>query len=924
MSRTLSGFFSKGDSTTCVTNDSKPDTKGQNLSDETETDKTESKDKTDKVDKADKAVAARPEKSTPRKRASKAKTKGSSEDQQTAMTSKIATPASVPGSEKPKASPRPKGTKKSTKAEVVSEVVIPKTPKRNSKTVATAMDISPLPNPKTTSPTATSNSTGSPFIVDHAAKETMPRSPSKSSLNGNLVSNLAASATSSGLSKLNKIDTASMFKVRNGKAYITETKLKFSAHPSAIADLYRFHEYREKLREAEDLSQYEGVSLEDDHVEITSIPEVHLGIVAKLVEESELLLQEMASNFTATLCPRGFEAFEDFAESVNAHEVDKEVMDMDMDTSSEDNKKALTRRSGTTISSTAIIEAIQAVARRVNYGIPVSNLPGPVSVTPANLSVYRWEVQDIDRFFPSDMKAAVIKRRCKRMGASAALTAWFLGLDAALQEELCPAPVTAVMVPGVLHGIETGSLATGGKRSRLSMGGETMDVDGEATQTTTAVITDADGTSRPGAILLQGQPTIEAAVDPAVIESKMREAEAKKKEAEAKEERRLEKERKIAERQLEKDMKEAERLQKEEAKKRKAEEERLKKEQTSLRFVGFFKTAAPPAVKKDGTQPCVKKDTSAPALLERFHPFHVKKNTTLAPINRFVMDYSNETIDAALGLNPGMESTRDGDVDMDVDSDHDVIISTLSRLDAKETLSLLLSRKSNAGEKDETQRAKRLPQNSKTMTVTEAMQSGLLLQDQDDDSDSILTWKDIPALRMRLLQFAENYRPAYFGTWSKRSKQITGRKFLGKDTDLIEYDFDSEAEWEEDEEGEECKSDEDDEDAEEMCSEQEEEDDWLVPEGYLSDDEGLDAGEEGGSKSDIKKSKEQRRPTLAHVTPIVVGPVFEVTLGECSSHAALEAYHIEFLGDYGIGMDMYHHGTESRPLAAPLTTEIQV
>lgn len=63
----------------------------------------------------------------------------------------------------------------------------------------------------------------------------------------------------------------------------------------------------------------------------------------------------------------------------------------------------------------------------------------------------------------------------------------------------------------------------------------------------------------------------------------------------------------------------------------------------------------------------------------------------------------------------------------------------------------------------------------------------------------------------------------FLGTWSKRSKHINGRRFLGKDTHLIEYDFDSEAEWEEDEEGEECKSDDDDDDAEELGSEQEEE-----------------------------------------------------------------------------------------------------
>ena len=40
---------------------------------------------------------------------------------------------------------------------------------------------------------------------------------------------------------------------------------------------------------------------------------------------------------------------------------------------------------------------------------------------------------------------------------------------------------------------------------------------------------------------------------------------------------------------------------------------------------------------------------------------------------------------------------------------------------------------------------------------------------------------------------------------------------------MIDYDVDSEAEWEEDEEGEECKSDDEDEDADELGSEQDEE-----------------------------------------------------------------------------------------------------
>ncbi|KAF9570047.1 Chromatin assembly factor 1, subunit A [Mortierella alpina] len=897
MSRTLSGFFSKDGSASAA----RPDTQAQASA---------AKVDTQASDTAEAVGVATPEKAKPRKRASKAKPSESTENSKSASASDT-TAGTGAGSDKPKPSPKPK-SKKSGKTEIVSEVVIPKsprTPKKNNKTIG-ATESSPRQESKKVAAVVTSSSTASPFVVD--TKNESPRSPSKNGTGGASVSNIAASGTSSGLSKLNKVDTASMFKVRNGKAYITENKLKFSSHPSAIADLCKFHDYRERLREAEDLSQYPGTTLVEDHVEITSIPTEQLGIIAKLVEESELLLQEMATSFMSTLCPLGFEAFEDFAATVSAQD-DSEAMDVDVE--SREDKKVPTRRTGTTVSSSAIVEAIQSVAQRVNYGVPVSNLPELVTVTPANLSVYRWEVQDIDRYFPSDMRTAVLKRRHKRMEASAALTAWFLGLDAAQQDELCPAPVTTFKVPGVLFGAENG-MTSAGKRNRQSLGGESMDVDAEANPFM-VVTTDADGLARSGSILLQGQPTIEAAVDPAVIESKMKEAEAKKKEAEAKEERRLEKERKMVEKQMEKDLREAERVQKEEAKKRKAEEERVKKEQTSLRFVGFFKTATAPAAKRDNAQLCAN-DTTASALMERFHPFHVKKNTTLAPVNRFSKDdCTNESMDQALGLCPRVESEGDSDVDMDIDSDQDVV-PVASTLDLKATLSSLLWRSSKSvGQQANGHRAKRLPRNYKSMTVAEAMQSGLLLQDQEDDSNGVLSWRDIPALRMRLFQFAENYRPAYYGTWSKRSKLIDGRRFLSRDTELIEYDIDSEAEWEEDEEGEECKSDEDDEDADEMGSELEEEDDWLVPEGYLSDDEGLDAGEEGGSKSDVKKSKEQRRPTLAHITPVIVGPIFEMTLGEISSHSALEPYHIEFLG----GMDMYH-ATESKTSTAPLPAEI--
>ncbi|KAK3842819.1 MAG: hypothetical protein J3R72DRAFT_420993 [Linnemannia gamsii] len=903
------------------------------------------------------AVAKAP---TPKKRASRAKKpKETTENDTTTTTTtnnKSNTPATTTSTTATTtattAAPKSptKARKTAGKKETLESIVIPdfeapskKGSKRGgvSSAQTTATDPVPKPSPKkkvanavdsdssgTLSSAPPGSSDGSP--TTSTAKEA-PKSPSKTAANSSSNANANAtpstttaatgsSSSSSNMSKVNKIDTASMFKVRSGKASFTENKLKFSAHPSSIADLCKFHEYRERLQETTDFAQFTGVRLESDCVEIISIPQEHHGLIAKLVEESDLPLSEVASALKPTLCPLEFDAFAEFSASGETSSMDVDSTMEDVEATQSNTITTPSKRTATTVSLAAIMEAVQVVAQRVNYGVPLVNLPGQAFVTPPNLSIFRWEVQDIDQYFPSDMKAAVVRRRTKRMEASAALTAWFLGLDAKQQEDLAPPPVHPVIVPEVLLGVETGRIALGGA--------EGMDVDKE-------MIVGADGTTRPGVVLLEGQPIVEAVVDPAVLELKLKEAENKKKEAEAKEERRLEKERKLAEKQHEKSMKEAERLQKEEAKKKKAEEDKLKQDQRAKMFVGFFKNTTAAADKKDTVQTVNGTDCSAPPLVGRFHPFHVKKHTAMAPINRF-SDPQSDNIDKELGLPKTHDSDREEEMHEDRDTDMmDVDMEAASSLDtltAKMTLSSLFSRTGRTVGSDTSRprTKKRLPQGARDMSVADVIQSGLLLQeDQDaDDVSSMLTWKDIPALRMRLMQFAENYRPAYYGTWSKRSKNITGRRFLGKDTDLVDYDFDSEAEWEEDEEGEECKTDDDDDDAEELGSEQEEEDDWLVPEGYLSDDEGLDAGDEGGgSKSEMphKKSKDLRRPTLAHTAPVIVGPVFEITLGEVSTYPALEAYHIEFLGDYGVGMEMYYATVtnNSSSLVPTLPVDIQ-
>jgi len=57
-------------------------------------------------------------------------------------------------------------------------------------------------------------------------------------------------------------------------------------------------------------------------------------------------------------------------------------------------------------------------------------------------------------------------------------------------------------------------------------------------------------------------------------------------------------------------------------------------------------------------------------------------------------------------------------------------------------------------------------------------------------------------MRAKLLQFHENYRPAYYGTWRKRSSIISARRPWQRDTSFFAYDVDSDEEWEEEEPGE--------------------------------------------------------------------------------------------------------------------------
>lgn len=96
--------------------------------------------------------------------------------------------------------------------------------------------------------------------------------------------------------------------------------------------------------------------------------------------------------------------------------------------------------------------------------------------------------------------------------------------------------------------------------------------------------------------------------------------------------------------------------------------------------------------------------------------------------------------------------------------------------------------------------------------------------------------------RKKLLQFDKSHRPPYYGTYSRKSNLIKARNPFKQDP-MLDYEVDSDEEWEEEEPGESLSDfeNEKDEDEERVENDEDEDssDEFMVPDGYLSEGEGV-------------------------------------------------------------------------------------
>lgn len=158
--------------------------------------------------------------------------------------------------------------------------------------------------------------------------------------------------------------------------------------------------------------------------------------------------------------------------------------------------------------------------------------------------------------------------------------------------------------------------------------------------------------------------------------------------------------------------------------------------------------------------------------------------------------------------------------------------------------------------------------------------------------------RDRSKIPAKVLSFHEDMRPGYFGTWTRNSREVGPRRPFGKDVVSLDYTVDSEAEWEEEEEGDVVEDAEEDNDPDDPAGgdDDSDADSWLV-----DDDEPVDPGtpvedrfgspdfpllppppKRKSKPEDEAKKGAKKRKVVEQLVPFEKGPCWETTIGECA------------------------------------------
>ncbi|CAL7945363.1 unnamed protein product [Xylocopa violacea] len=359
-------------------------------------------------------------------------------------------------------------------------------------------------------------------------------------------------------------------------------------------------------------------------------------------------------------------------------------------------------------------------------------------------------------------------------------------------------------------------------------------------------------------------------------ENRLREKEERRKEKEEKEkaekeQRMLEKKMKEQKKQFEIEQKQKEKLAKEEERKKREEakeEERKKREEEKLEaerrkqkaasnFTSFF------VAKK--LEKSIEEENATK--VKNFMPFEVKADMKVASICRRILEEEEKLL---LDKKCSEGNTRLSDLYLGEIKDKRIV-----------------------------------PRKSSKTWPYEAKDDVVVLDEENDGSTNIVS-QDIVVEKQRskLLQFAENQRPPYWGTWRKRSQNINPRRPFSKDTKWFNYEVDSDDEWEEEEPGESLHGSDDEKDEENAeDNEYDVDNEFMVPHGYLSDEEvGADEDDKEDMSPETQKFKlkvlgeefeSERKSRTSKLKPKILGCIWRGADNKFAANVAQRA--VDFL-----------------------------
>ncbi|KAH7107447.1 chromatin assembly factor 1 subunit A-domain-containing protein [Auriculariales sp. MPI-PUGE-AT-0066] len=175
-----------------------------------------------------------------------------------------------------------------------------------------------------------------------------------------------------------------------------------------------------------------------------------------------------------------------------------------------------------------------------------------------------------------------------------------------------------------------------------------------------------------------------------------------------------------------------------------------------------------------------------------FHPFMVRKGVLLAPVNRFATPAYMQ----ATNRHAPAETNKDGVAVIDLCSDDD----NTPRTPAQDVLkTFVASVPAQFRFPKYAMRGSRGHKINFGRSIRETIDKLNDAEVEDDENAIKRLLKDLDDRRrypVKLLEYREDVRPPYWGTWSKSSMTVGPRAPFGKH-DKLDYDYDSEGDWDE-------------------------------------------------------------------------------------------------------------------------------